>query len=148
MSNKNQTYNKVILMVALAAILLMPTDVFASDKKLSHEQKISINKVRIEQKINKLNKKTLAKWQKPGGKKIRKNINRLNRLISMTTAATNLSVDVRGAIINDINTDIDNQNALKTKITADQDLATLKNDVQGIPGVGSFNGKYLPQINN
>jgi hypothetical protein len=148
MSNKIQTYNKVILMVALAAILMMPTDVFAkSNGKLTNEQKISANKVRIEQKIVKLNKKTLTKWQKLGAKKIRQNINRLNRLISMTTAATNLSVDARGAIINDINTDIDNQNALKNKITAEQDLATLKKDVQSIPSVGGFNGKYLPQIN-
>lgn len=147
MSNNNQTYSKIILMVALAAILLMPTDVFASDNKLSHEQKISINKVRIEQKIVKLNKKTLAKWQKLGAKKIRQNINRLNRLISMTSAATNLAIDTRESIINDINNDIDSLNSLKAKITAETDLTTLKKDVQSIPSLGSFNGKYLPQIN-
>ncbi|MEI6040398.1 MAG: hypothetical protein WCP93_03560 [Candidatus Berkelbacteria bacterium] len=148
MKNINQTYNKVVLMVALAAILLMPNVIFAeSNTKLTREQKISANKVRIEQKIDKLNKKTLNKWQKLGSQKIRKNINRLNRLISMTNAATNLAADVREGIINDINNDIANENTLKAKITAETDLTTLKNEVKSIATVGSINAKYLPRIN-
>ncbi len=140
---------KLILIIALAVILMMPTMVSAkSDTALTREQKIATAKVRLEQKIVKINQKQVKKWQKLGARIIRKDINRLNRLISITTKKTTLDTDQKGAIINDINADIASLNTLKAKINADTDLTTVKADVKSIPTVGSFNGKYLPRINH
>ena len=139
---------KLVLVVALAALLLIPAPAFAkSNSSLTHEQKVEQIKVKLAAKIARITQKQVKSWQKQAGKKIRKDINRLNRLIAITNKKTTLTAEQKSAIVNDINTDITSLNDLKAKINADTDVATVKTDVKSIMTLGSINAKYLPRIN-
>jgi 23S rRNA pseudoU1915 N3-methylase RlmH len=133
----------------LAAILLMPTAIFAKNENhLTKEQKTAIIKLKIEKKVAKINLKQIKTWQRQGSKKIRKDINRLNRLITIANKKTTLTAEQKTTIVNDINSDIASLNTLKEKISSGTVLDTIKADVKSIVSLGSINAKYLPLINH
>jgi hypothetical protein len=148
--NIKKSYNgKLVLVIALAAILLMPTAIFAKNENhLTKEQKTAIIKLKIEKKVAKINLKQIKTWQRQGSKKIRKDINRLNRLITIANKKTTLTAEQKTTIVNDINSDIASLNTLKEKISSGTVLDTIKADVKSIVSLGSINAKYLPLINH
>ena len=78
------------------------------------------------------NSAAISRIQGLANNEITRRITTLNGLLTIINAATHLSAADKTSLTTQINTELANLPALKTKIDADTDLATLRTDVQSI----------------
>lgn len=108
----------------------------ASDKQRVADKKIT-------EKTNTQVENLKAKAEK----EINRRITALNNLITKVGALKKLNSDQKASLITQVQAEIANLTALKTKIESDTDLPTLKIDVQSIVASYRVYALFLPKIN-
>lgn len=126
---------KILLISStLAFSLLQTTPVFAKDGRgVLEDIKHSFNKIeKLEKDDSQKQQSDISKSKQRVNKEIDRRISALTKLLQRIQNDSKLTGDEKTNVSNDIQSDIDGLNALKTKVDADSDINTLKSDAKQV----------------
>jgi len=114
----------------------------ALERRITIESSTSGKKIKTEDiqanVINKLKEKAI--------RELTRRLESLSKLIGKINGLRHLTVAQKGTMTGQIQTEINSLTALKTKITGDSDIATLRTDVQSIVSSYRIYALYIPKI--
>lgn len=137
---------KIIFLITFAMFLITLSPAYAIER--SETATPGANKL-IQRQQNKetiIDNKT-ANLKERAAKEIERRLTSLNKLIEKINGLKKITDTQKSSFVSQIQTEITNLNALKTKIDADTDLVTLKTDVQSIIKSYRIYALFMPKIN-
>jgi archaellum component FlaC len=135
----------IIFLAGLIFLLLPVLPVWAENANLGATPGAERAKPKEEVKVQK-QEEVIARLKERASQEIDRWVGALNKLIERINAFKHLTADQKTALTSQVQTEINNLNALKNKIAADTDLTTLKTDAQSIIKSYRIYALFIPKI--
>lgn len=137
----------LVTVIALTFPGVLAAEESTSVSSSSPTPKTSAKAAKIETKASAKAEKSKAKLNERAAKEIERRIEALNKLITRLGKMKRLSAESQASLKTKVEAEIAKLTALKTKIAADTDAATLKADVESIKSSYRIFALFMPQIN-
>ncbi len=142
---------KITLSLILISLLLTAAPVYGQtvtpvNKFDAAREKLQQKLVQREAKVTKTQERISENLRERATREIDRRITSLDRLIAKINAFKKLSSTQKSTMVSQIQTEITNLTALKAKIDADTDNATLKTDIQSIVKGFRIYALFVPKI--